>query len=100
MNFTVVVPEPIRDEIRSWGLSIEAEDKLYEVLENELRTGHEEKCSRLAAPAPTYLFDLEFQDPCILGITHSCTFWLTYGPRDDALYVMHCTHSQDEHWDS
>jgi|GEM_PF-5175337 len=80
-------------------MSIEAEDLLYELLETNLADEHETKCSRLAAPSPTFVYDLDFQDPLILGITHRCTFWLTYGPRDDALYVHQCTHEQLECWD-
>jgi hypothetical protein len=100
VSFIVVVPEPLRNEISSWGLSIDAELLLYERLESDLADGHEDKLPRLAAPSPTYIYDLEFQDPLLLGIRHYCTFWLTYGELDNALYVRQCTHKQVECWDS
>jgi hypothetical protein len=100
VSFIVVALPPIQDEIRSWGLSIDAEDLLYKLLGEELAEGHEQKCARLSAPSPTFVYDLDFQDPCVLGITHFCTFWLTYGEQDDALYIRQCQHRQEEKWES
>lgn len=97
MNYTVVVPEPISDEISAWGISIEAEELLYEQLESDLADGPG-KCARLPAPAPTFVHVIEFQDPAILGITHRCTFWLTFGERDFTLYVRQVDYSNKERW--
>ena len=100
MNYTVVIPDPIVDKIVSWGLSLEAEEQLYQRLEDDLREGHKDKCSCLAAPSPTFVYSLELQDPAIRGLMHSYTFWLTYGELESRLYVRECDHEQDECWDS
>jgi hypothetical protein len=81
-----VVPDQIRDQIKQeLNLSDEAEDTLYRDLGGALAYGHETTCFRLAAPSPTYVYKLDFSDD---GADYWLTFWLTYGPRDDALYVM------------
>jgi hypothetical protein len=89
VEYCVIVPDPIRDEIRlALSLSDDAEDNLYELLENALAYGHEETCFRLAAPSPTYVYKLSFFHPCLNDGRVLLTFWLTYGARDDGLYVM------------
>jgi hypothetical protein len=98
VSYVVEVPDPASEQITSWGLSLETEEEMYRVLQEELAHGHQEKCSQHAAPAPTFVFDLVFQDPVVLGIVHACTFWLTYGEKDNTLYVRHCTHKQAERW--
>jgi len=47
-------------------------------------------------PAPTYVYEMKLPDPAVPGVVHRFTFWLTYGPRDDALYVMQADHEEIE----
>jgi hypothetical protein len=94
--YTVVIPEPIRNEIASWGLPIEAETELYKRLQADLEIGHEVTCYRVAAPSPTYVYSLELDDPSFPILKHHFTFWLTYGPKDDCLYVHQCSHKEEE----
>jgi len=98
VRFTVVVPEPIQDEISSWGLPSDVEEELYKRLQADLEYGHEFTCPQVPAPSPTYIHKLPLEDPTILGITHVFTFYLTYGPQDDALYVMNCIYESRESW--
>ncbi len=100
MCFVVLVPEPIQNEISAWKLSPDGEDELYRRLDVDLVNGPEGKCVQLAAPSPTYVYEVTFRDPENYGIVHTCTFWLTYGPRDKALYVQHCAHEEEERWGS
>jgi hypothetical protein len=86
VSYIVVVPEPIQDEITAWALSPEVEEELYERLQEELEEGHQEKCLRLAAPSPTFIYVIDVDDPDNLGLVHRFTFYLTYGERD-----THCT---------
>lgn len=99
MRFTVVVPEPIQDEINRWALPIDVEEELYRRLQADLEYGHEFTCPQVPAPSPTYIFKLTLQDPSLLGVSHGFTFYLTYGPLDDALYVRDCSHESRESWD-
>ena len=96
MEFCVIVPDSIAAEIRGWGLSARAEDLVYQNLEEGLAYGHETTCTRLAAPSPTFGFEFSFDDPDEFGVIHAFLFYLTYGPRDDALYVMNCWHREVE----
>lgn len=100
MRYEVLVPEPVRDEIASWGLPADTADELYARLQSDLEYGHEHTCFRLSAPTPTYVFKLSLEDPLLKGITHDVTFYLTYGPKDYALYVMSCQYTKTESWES
>ena len=90
MSFTVVVPDPIRDEIASWLLPADLEELLYSRLQEDLEYGHEHTCQRIAAPSPTFVHYFELEE-LFSPVRHCFTFWLTYGPQDDCLYV-HQTH--------
>ena len=98
VTYVIAVPDPMRDEIGSWGLSPEAEDELYARLEPGLTSEELDECWRLAAPSPTFVLDVDFQDPVVLGVTHSCTFYLTFGEKDDTLYIRGGQHTEREDW--
>jgi hypothetical protein len=100
VTYKILVPNSIEDEIRSWGLSLESEDHLYALLDVGVSSEELDKLRRLAAPSPTFIKIIEFRDPSILGTLHACTLWLTYGPIDDALYIMQCDHEENEDWDT
>lgn len=95
MSYIVVVPEAIKDRIRSWELSFEAEDKLYETLENELKDGPEGKCSRIVMGP--LVCAIAFQDPILLGVSHYCNFWVTLCANE--VHVLNCFHKEEECWD-
>jgi hypothetical protein len=99
VTYVIDVPDPMQDEIRSWGLSLEAEDELYARLEPGLTSEELEKCWRLAVPSPTYAHYVDFQDPVLLGVTHSFTFYLTFGEKDDTLYIRDGQHTEKEDWE-
>jgi hypothetical protein len=96
VSFVVVVPEPIRDEIDSWGLAFEVVDEFYRRLQADLEYGHEHTCLRLAAPTPTFIYKVDIADPTGPWVTHWFTVYLTYGGREDGLYVMQCDHEAKE----
>ena len=96
MEFSVVIPDEALEEIRRWNLSPDAEDLVYRNLEEGLAYGHETTCTRLSAPSPTFGFEFSFEDPDGSGVSHAFLFYLTYGPLDDALYVMSCWHREVE----
>jgi hypothetical protein len=98
MSFAVVVPEPILDEIASWGLPPEVEETLFARLEADLEYGHETTCFRLAAPSPTYAYQLDLPHPDLAGVHFLFLFHLTYGPADDTLYVQYARHERVENW--
>jgi hypothetical protein len=98
VNYTIVVPEPMQDEICSWGMSLEAEDDLYAQLEPGLTQQRLDQCRRLAGPVPIFILDIEFQDPRILGILHFCTFHLVYGEQDGLLSMLSAFHTETEDW--
>ncbi len=98
MNYKIAVPEPIQDEIRGWGLSIEAEDELYASLEPGLTSSELDKCWRLAGPVPIFIRYVDFQDPLLLGITHDFTFYLEFGEEADMLYIVDAHHKATENW--
>ncbi len=89
----------MQEKIRSWNLPLETEDHLYDILDLGLTSEALNQLSRLPAPNPTFLWDFDFQDAVIHGMIHYCTFWLTFGPVDDCLYVMNCDHAEEENWD-
>lgn len=96
MEYEVIVPDWIRNDIQeTLHLSVDGEARLYELLETGLAYGHEKTCFRLAAPTPTYIYKVELSDQ---GTDYLFTFWLTYGPRDDALYVMQWA-TETPNWD-
>jgi hypothetical protein len=82
------VPAPIKDEIDSWGLPLEIVDALFDRIQTDLEYGHEHICFRLSAPTPTFVYRLSLPDPAVPFEEHSFSFYLCYGPREDALYVM------------
>jgi len=84
------------EKIQGWGLSDSAEGLVYQNLAEGLAYGHETTCLRLSAPSPTFCFDFSFDDPDNFGVIHAFRFYLTYGVRDDALYVMDCWHHEAE----
>jgi hypothetical protein len=100
VDFEILVPPAIEEIIHSWGLSLEAEDHIYALLGQGVTREDLDTMHRLAAPTPTFIKNLEFQDPLILGILHVCTFWFTFGEKDDALYVLNCEHEEEEDWDT
>lgn len=98
MSYAIVVPNPVRNEITSWELPPAVEDELYRRLEEDLKDGHEKTCLRLAAPAPTFIHRIDLDDCNNPLIIHCCTFYLTYGRQDNALYLMNCFHEIKETW--
>ncbi len=55
MPYTIIVPEPIRDEISGLYLTPEVEESLYKRLADGLKDEELDKCLRLAAPSPTFI---------------------------------------------
>ncbi len=100
MNYTIVVPEPIQAEIASWNLSFDAEDALYAQLEAGLTQHALDGLWRLPGPGFVFVYNVELQDPLLLGITHSFTFWLVYTSEDYHLSIYQCAHDQTENWNS
>jgi hypothetical protein len=98
VTYKIAVPEPLQDEIRSWDLSIDAEDELYARLERGLTKRKLDKCMRLAGPVPTFILYIDFQDPLILGISHSFTLYLEFGESPDLLYLVNAHHAETEDW--
>lgn len=100
MIYTIAVPEPIQARIASWGLSLEAEDSLYAELEGGLTQEELDRLWRHPGPGFTFIWNLDFQDPLIFGITHFFTLWLVHGPRPDHLYIYQCDYDLREGWES
>jgi hypothetical protein len=96
MSYRVAIPAAIKALISSWGLMPSLEQEVYRRLRQDLAYGHETTCFRLAAPSPTYVFNLRLEDPAIPVFIHWFTFHLTYGKREATLYVRHCTHRQTD----
>jgi hypothetical protein len=92
----VEVPEPIRDEIAGWDLPPGLEEEMYRSLADSLEYGHEHICWQLPAPSPTYMYEMKLPDPAVPAVIHKFTFWLTYGPQEDSLYVMQADHEAIE----
>lgn len=100
MTYVIAVPEPIADEIASWGLPVDTEDDLFTRLAEGLTQESLDRLWRHPGPGPVYIYRLEFQDALVLGITHHFTFWLTYGPEPDHLYIHQGEYGSEEDWDS
>jgi len=98
VNYTVVVPEPIRDEIARWDLSLEAEDELYAQLEAPITQEALDAMWRLPGPGFVFVYSFDGPDPLILGLTHFYTFWLVYGAKDDHLYIHQCDYKRTGDW--
>jgi hypothetical protein len=99
VTYTIVMPDPMRHELEhSLGLSFEVIDELYANLEGGLTSEELDRCSRLAAPSPTFILNIDIQDPIIIGIKHSFTFFLTFGEKDDCLYIRSGHHAEKEDW--
>jgi len=100
MSYEVNVPDSIRQQITNLHLHPDLEEELYRRLAEDLEYGHETTCFRLAAPSPTYIYNVQLRDPVLRGITHWFVFHLTYGERDDTLYVRQFFHDDSEDWES
>lgn len=98
MNYVIDVPEPIQTEIGSWGLSYDAEDALYAHLERGLTQAELDALWRVPGPGFVWVYNLDLQDPLLLGITHVITFWLVYTAQDGHLAIHQCQHRQIEDW--
>lgn len=100
MNYSIDVPEPIQSDIASWNLSFDTEDALYARLEEGLTQEALDRLWRLPGPGFVFVYNVELQDSLLLGVTHSFTFWLVYGPEDGHLIIHQAAHDQDEDWTS
>lgn len=100
MNYSIDVPEPIQSEIASWNLSFDAEDALYARLEEGLTQEALDRLWRLPGPGFVFVYNVELQDPLLLGITHTFTFWLVYGSEEGHLSIYQAAHEQVEDWNS
>jgi hypothetical protein len=100
MSFAVVVPTEILEQVASWDLAVGVEDEMLDRLKSDLEYGHEQTCFRLAAPSPTFVYQLALPDPAVAGLTHLFTFHLTYGEQEDTLYVRYIQHEQGEDYSS
>lgn len=99
MTYTIAVPEPVADEIASWGLPVDTEDELLARLAAGLTQAELDGLWRHPGPGPVYIYRLELQDAQLLGVTHNFTLWLTYGPQPDHLYIQQCEYSSEEDWE-
>lgn len=100
MNYSIDVPEPIQSDIASWNLSFDTEDALYARLEEGLTQEVLDRLWRLPGPGFVFVYNVELQDPLLLGVTHAFTFWLVYGTEEGRLTIYQATHNQDEDWNS
>jgi hypothetical protein len=97
VRYTIVVPDNIAEVIRSWNLAIDAEDLVYEGLE-ELENDPFSKCVQFPGPGPTLCYNFDFDDPLVLGKIHYLSVYLTLGPLENHLYVFQCVHNEREEW--
>jgi hypothetical protein len=91
MNYEVIIPRPIKDEIASWGLPRALLLEVYNALLFDL-PGRVEELPRLPAPSPTFVFSFKVTDEPEPDRIHWFTFWLTFGEKEGAVYVRQASY--------
>lgn len=98
MTYGIAVTRSAAAEIASWGLPVHAENDLLTALDEGLTQEQLDRLPRVPAPGFVFIYQLAVEDAVILGVAHHFTFWLTYGPDPNRVYVQRCEYATDEAW--
>jgi hypothetical protein len=98
MSYKVEFPDEISQQIQALEAPPEIKAETIQRVIADLEYGHETTCFRLAAPSPTFVFNLDLPDPVVPGVEHWFVFYLTYGSEEDTLEVQQFSYERHEPW--
>jgi hypothetical protein len=96
VDYTLLVPEPVQDDIAELELPWEIEDALYEELEKGVTIEKYDTLHRFSFGL-VRVYYLDIPDLNIPGVSHFFTLWLDPGPIGQ-LIIRQCSYKLHEEW--